>query len=739
MSDTPRRQDAPTDAPPTPASASRKASLPIAAVWIVVSLIVAAALSRDGGLEISGDLNGLIPPAHRAPTGEPLVLLRVADDQLAADASHEEALLTAAQRVGDRMASERVPLAPPAAELNAWLDAHALFLLPLESHEALANALSEAKMQDSVDGLKARLSSPMFGVTGEQPRRDPLSLARLTDAAAVQLGDLADAGAKGARPTATGDLISHDGRALLIQLQSERAPAGLRIDVDNAIADLPVTATVVGAAANEAKAEASLRERLPRLCLITLAGITAVLALALRNVRAVLAIVACIASAVGAVVLMSPALGLLSIPLIALLAGFGCEGALHLQRISQRGWPAAGVLAGALAPLWLSPYPTWAEWSWRWAVGMLCVVVVLRVVLPSMTALLGGTSSWKSRGFRLRPARGLAVVLAAAALGTGAWSINRLDFRGLDEPLADYDPTARRVVRERFFDARRIVEAETPGRDATDAVTRAATDARALASLVPEHATRVDSPGSFVLPVPELGRRREALTKVNLDERMDVLFELLSSRGFRPDAFGEFLRGSSDLETMPTPQAALDGPLGPWIARSLVERDDMVLLRTRVHLRDATTPVPEVEREAGEPLTLHGPAVGARIDRASFRDWLGIYVALQLWVGAFVVWLGTRSLAVSIGATIAALTAQMAVLAASRRTAEDLERMDAHIGRLAAALGDRERYNHEADALTRTVARATQNRIFQMLVWWNQEVASELRSGFDAARPARAP
>lgn len=681
MTDAPRHDEAPAsggDDGETPSKAPKasgtspgSASVPIAAVWVVLCLVIAVALWRGGGPEISGDLEGLIPHAHRARPGEPLVLLQIAEVGLAPDGSPEEALLTAAQRIGDRMASQRVPLAPPATELTAWLDAYALYLLPVSAHETLAAALSERSMLDHVDSLKARLSSPMFGVSGEQPRRDPLGLTHLTDDAASQLGRLSDPGAMGARPTATGDLLADDGQALLIGLQTERALPALRREVGDAISDLPVRATLVGAAAERERAVQTINSRGPRLFALALAAITGVLAIALRNVRAVVAMVACIASAIAGFVWLSPPVGILALPLVVLLAGFGCEGAVQLQRISERiserAWPAAAVLATALVPLWLSPYPQWRAWSWRWAVGVVAVALVVRIALPAITSLIGHATPRPQGGLGPRPMRLLALTLAMAALGAGAWSVGQLGFLGFDRQLLGESDPAVRLVQERFFDSRRLVETRTVGRDPADAMARAASDSRALAQLVPEHASRIDSPGSFVLPVPELEQRRHALSGLKLAERMDVLFELLSSRGFQPDAFGEFLRGASDLRNMPTPQAALDGPLGPWIARYLEEDGDTVVLRSLVHLRDATGPVPEISRgDSGPPLRLHGPAVGSRIDRTSFANWLGIYVALQLWLGALLVWLGTRSLAISVGATVAALTAQSALLAAMR-------------------------------------------------------------------------
>lgn len=668
MSEAPRadaqRPDDSRPRRPPPKAWPRAIALPIAAVWLVVSIVLGVMASRDDIPEISGDLDGLIPVAHRLPPGEPLLLLQTDDTKFAGEGSPEEAVLSAGKRIADRMKSERVPIAPPAAELTAWQDAHALYLLPVQTHDALQTALSEDAMRDSVDGLKARLSSPMFGVTGEQPRRDPLGLSQLDTASGTALSDLDDPGSRQARPTAAGDLIAHDGRALLIQLQTDRAMEAVARDVDDAVADLPVTGTLVGPVADRARATATIQAHAGRLAIVTLAGLTLVLAIALRSVRAVVAIVACISSVIAALLIWGPPVDLLRVPLLVLLAGFGCEGALHLQRISERGWPAAAVLGTALLPLLLSPYPSWSTAAIHWAVGLIAVVVVLRLVLPALRQLIGGARAWTRRGFLLRPMRGLAVVLSFAALAGGGWAVERLHFRGFDQPLLDTDDAAVRVLSERFFDPGRIAHAHTAGHDPVDAVTRSANDARALNQLVPEHANRIDSPGAFVLPMGELSSRRDALQRLQLDERMDILFEVLTTQGFHADAFGEFLRGASDLEDLPTPEAALDGPLGPWIASYLTEVDDVVVLRSIVHLRAGDDAVPSVERDQGPPIELSGPAIGARMDRDVFADWLGIYVALQLWLGAVVVWLGTRSLATSLGATVAALTAETAVLAA---------------------------------------------------------------------------
>ena len=82
---------------------------------------------------------------------------------------------------------------------------------------------------------------------------------------------------------------------------------------------------------------------------------------------------------------------------------------------------------------------------------------------------------------------------------------------------------------------------------------------------------------------------------------------------------------------------------------------------------------------------------------------------------------------------------QMSTLAGARRSEGDVSKMKAHLDRLCAALHDREAYHREADRFVITVARATQNRVFPMLVWWNQQVAAELVDVFSTVRPANEP
>jgi GntR family transcriptional repressor for pyruvate dehydrogenase complex len=87
----------------------------------------------------------------------------------------------------------------------------------------------------------------------------------------------------------------------------------------------------------------------------------------------------------------------------------------------------------------------------------------------------------------------------------------------------------------------------------------------------------------------------------------------------------------------------------------------------------------------------------------------------------------------------ASIDVQMSTLAAERRTDDDLKLFDTHLLELRAALHDRVRYDRAAMALSRAMARATQNRIFEMLIWWHHAVIADLPEIFRVVRPANEP
>lgn len=648
----------------------------VLAVWLV--LAIAALVWLRAGPRVEGATEALLPLEHRAPDDEVLLLLGPAVDRAAGEPGDlTDALVAAAGTIAERMADERVPLAPPVGEAAGWFDAHAMWLIGDDALATIAARMSDASMSDAIGELKARMSSPLFGVATDEPRRDPLRLYGLLGAEGSRYAagnDAVGGPRQGAMPggdrgpgrsrvTAAGDLLAADGSALLLLVRSRRGPQVVLEQAQRLVAEHGVAVELVGGPRTEQAAATLVHERGLQLIALALAGVTAVLAGVLRRVRATLAIVGGLATVALATVAMLPALDPWSVAIIVFLLGFSCEGALHLQRISARGWPAAAVLATALLPLLLSPYPAWQAWAWRWPLAVAAGMIVLRVVLPAIHAVVGGAVSWEGRGFAWRAMPGLALFAGLVVLAAGAWSVSSLRYRGADRVhVAAVAATQQRLIDE-FYDPAALVRAQSRGPDAAAALDRAAVEGRALASLVPGEAVRVDGPGPWIARREDLERRRAALAELKLPARLESLRAILEARGFRSDAFGEFLRGAAGDGGLPTADAMLQGPLGGWLRRYLTKDGD-VQVRTFVQLGpDVEAGVPRVRAPDGSGVTLVGPAVAARIDRQRFADWLGIWALCQLWLGAFVVWLGTRSLGVAIASAFATLVTQCAVLA----------------------------------------------------------------------------
>ncbi len=635
----------------------------IVAIWLLAAVILGLRVWGGAGMRISGEIYGLVPMEDRPADDEPMALLTLRPDDAAAPDSDK--LIDAAAAVAEELGEERLPIAPPRAELTGWLDAHALYLLPAHARAELQTRLTDEAMTDQIERLRARLSSPLYGLTEEDPRRDPLGLRALGAAATDVYGDIGRTTTQGAEATAAGDLLSRDGASVLMQLSTDRGPDALRTTMAAALGDRPVDVAIVGPQATAQSVAARIRGVVLRLASLIAAGLALVLAVALRAVRPIVSILLAVVTGVLGLLWLAPDLDPYGASLVVLLCGFGCEGALHLQRISARGWPGAAVMGTALLPLWLSPYPVWRQWSVWWLVGIAMIALVLRLAMPAYNQLLGGPTALAGGGFRLRPSRLIAVVLSVGALSTGAWAAQRAAFRGFDRLTADLGALddAGRKVRDAFFDPSRVVEARSYGADAAQALEQAASDMPALERLIPAVATKIDSPGELVLVESEVASRRAELEQLKLRERMGSLRLILESRGFRSDAFGEFLRSSSSLEVAPTATRAVEGPLGHWVRRYVVDEDGRVAIRSRIHLGpDETTIPPSPTDAAGEEISLRGPAVAARRDRATFADQLGVFVAAQLWLGALFVWLGTRSLPVALAAAVTALSAQTAVL-----------------------------------------------------------------------------
>lgn len=631
----------------------------VIAVWLAI-VAVSAALVGDR-LRVGGAIDALLPVEHRHLADEPLLMLHLREGA-PADVDPTQVLLELAGRLGERLVDERVPIAAPAGEAAAWFDAHALFLVDEGSLGDIAARFGDDAVSDAIEGLRARMSSPLFGVSGEEPRRDPLGLHARTEAASSRFASTRGPG--GSVVTAAGDLLAARGDALLVQLRTTRAREAVLADVRTVIGDAPIDASWVGPAHLEDRAHAVVRDHGPRLLLVVLAGIAAVLAAALRSARATLAILACLAGAAIVGVALLPEIDAWGLAMLVLFLGFACEGALHLQRISARGWPAALVLASATGPLALSPYPAWQYWAWAWAVFVAIAILTLRVVLPAVHARLGGGVSWEGRGFSWRPLPVVASLLGLAALVAGVASVPTLRYRGADRVGTGAAGTAQQRLVEEFFDPTAIVRAESSGDDPAHALEQAADDARVLVQMIPSEAVRIDTPGLWIAREGHLAERKLALAALELPARLENMRAVLEAKGFRPDAFGEFLRGAATDDGLPTAAAMLEGSLGPWLRRYLVAGKPP-RVRAFVQLTaDPDSDVPRIRNADGKPIALAGPAIAARIDRTSFADWLGIYVLCQMWFGALVVWIGTRSLGIAISAAFATLATQCAVLAA---------------------------------------------------------------------------
>ncbi|MCA9685629.1 MAG: hypothetical protein KC457_25860 [Myxococcales bacterium] len=139
-------------------SQTRPAILDLALVGIWALLVVISLIAGGSSpLIAEAGLEALVPAEHRSQAGRPLALLQVRLDPEAATEDEDEAPADSGERLDPRtilaeagfaieeaMGPERVPFAPPKTEITRWLDAHALYLLPVDAHPALAERLSDA-------------------------------------------------------------------------------------------------------------------------------------------------------------------------------------------------------------------------------------------------------------------------------------------------------------------------------------------------------------------------------------------------------------------------------------------------------------------------------------------------------------------------------------------------------------------------------------------------------------------
>ncbi len=597
--------------------------------WFVVMTALAGLLWLRGG--IAGGA-GLVPADHRPPAGRHV--------RLSLRAAHAEVEWSQlVDQLGPRLPGHR-PLAAPPTESRAWLDAHLLYLQGAPTAAALAQRLEPAALRATVAGLRARLASPLFAVAEADPRQDPLGLR--PGVAGREAGPVV---------TASGDLLSADGRTLLLYLRTEMpavrlhawisAQLAARFGVDSGIdvIVLPITPTTRGGTPSQKAAVDLLAAGL--------AALTLVLALGLRRVRAAAAIVIAIAAGLPLVVLLAGGVDSLGAPL--LLASVAAAVVLAAP-VSGGGLASALRPAAALLPLLLLPYPAWQRWALAWALGLLALVLAARRVAPALLRLCAGREREPQLREPGRPwPRAAALALCSALLAGGAWSIGHVSGDMLLEDAVDL------ALAEEFFAPGRLAELRSAGLDDIEALTAAAADASVLGELGPAVLTWVDAPGALVRGEAACAARHAELAPLDLAGRVELLRDLLAEQGLRADAFSEALR-ALDPGRQPTPEAALGGPLAAWFAAHIERDEHGAAAISRVQLATGLT------EEQGLPAGLRGPAVFAHEEHRSRRARLGVALAVGAWLSAFLTWLTTRRMATAITAALIGLTTQAGAL-----------------------------------------------------------------------------
>ncbi|MEZ4452766.1 MAG: hypothetical protein R3B09_25115 [Nannocystaceae bacterium] len=643
-----------------PPHSRRPRALVILALWIITTgaLILAVGLWRP--LTARGELDGLVPAERRdVHTRSTTWLVVEVTDALGSldgdDDPHAPShrLLRAADRLHRALDGRWVPIAAPVQEVSVWLDRHLLFLVTPTEHARLAERLTPEAMKAAAQGIRARLTSPLFTASGEEPRRDPLGLRPLL---ASSIGRAAD---DGAQATAAGDLLSGDGRRLLIEVRGDDDPTTLTDRARAAIADPGVRVAAIGEALREANARAQVREGLRGPPITAAALVLMILALGTRGVRTALILTG---AAIVAAIVASLWIGevdLASVTLLPILLALAGEGVIDRRRISGVGRAAPLLLAAALAPLLLAPYPTWQAWALPWALAVILFFAIVHGVAPAALADAEPAGS-PPRGpaLRLRPRPWIAASIAALVVAVAVVVAPAATLVGpAAPPLRDPAAADEAAMRRDFFDPRAVVTVDRSGDDLADALVRSI-DAAAILERPGAPARLVDAPGSLIVDDDELERRAEALAGLAVPARMRALEGAIADAGMRPSAFAEFLHGAAELDDRPSAARALAGPLRAWIDAHTRADGEAVVLRSRAFFADVDAIPPELADDGATGAALVDASERARLPRR-----LGIVAAVGLWIGALITWLTGRSLAVAVAAALTGGLAELGVIA----------------------------------------------------------------------------
>lgn len=626
----------------TPTQRSRKALRLVAWLLIVGGCVWVVGVR---GIALSGSMSTLHREIDQAPAAPAMLLVRLPTDDGSQERSVRDAdqvLTRVSVTLADALGERRVPLAPPASAVAGWLDAHGMYLLPRAAHPALEARLGRPEMEASVAAIRAQLASPVFGVSGLQPRRDPLDLRGLLLEHRGSLG-FVESDTR-AIPTGIGDLRARDTDSLLVGLRRDVALDEVMDIARDVATQESVRIDLVGGRAWSAARERHLRTEAPRLLLLLLSVATLGLSIGMRAVSPAVQRVALGVGVVGCALLSTNTVAPLTVP--TLVTGWGLVLAAAAWRprghLARTGWVC---LALCFAPLWLMPQNPWQHWAHTWPFAVALAVMLTRALSPR--ARDDGESREHTDP---RPQHSRRLVSAAVVIVLGAaasLSVQKMKLRASAQ--VPFGPPALReagyFTDRHFFVEHNLVSFDVVGGSAVEVLDRAPASIEPLASLLPDRAVQLNSPGSFVLPAASLTHRRRSLRAMRIEDRMVDLKEILTSEGLRAVAFNEFLNAATQLERFPDASTALDSPLADWIGRFIREEDDRAVLTHQLELRRPSVDDLSALTEAGTP---RGPAIAGIIERRDIDHQLAVLALVQLWIVGIVSWLGARNLGVAL-------------------------------------------------------------------------------------------